>query len=559
MDLRILSPEQLPSFADVGGMDEVKQQLKDTVGLLASHGDLAERYRLEWNGVLLYGPPGVGKTFIAKAAAGEFGLNFADVRVTDLVSQYMGESPKLVSAAFRKAVGARPCVLFFDEFDSVAQRRENAGLDIESRRIVNQLLRELESVRDTPDLIVMASTNHKGTLDEAVLRPGRFDRHIAIGMPDAEARRRVFEAQLARRPVREDIEMDELVTRTDGLSCADITAVVNGAALTALNRSVSTGHVDAGDEEPIGQALLVGALEELRAKVRPTVAFTTWDDLVLDPKTLAKLKDLQDQIERSEELRLRGIEPPRGVLLYGPPGTGKTTIARVLASVTDASFFTVDASETVSMWLGETEKEISRLFEEARKHRPSIVFIDEIDSLVPARSGAGTWADDFTSQFLREIDGVASTAGVFVIGATNIPSALDPALLRGGRLSRQLLIPLPDDDCRRRLFEVHASGMPLAEDVDFASLAGRTDKFSGADIREICQAAGMLSFQRGGGSVAAEDFDRALRSYRSDRRTFSVPEWVSDWADAPEGRKGPLGFTPPVSSESTDASRQKED
>lgn len=545
VDLKVTPPEKLPDFLDVGGMDDVKQQLRETVGLLISHGDLVKRYRIDWNGVLLYGPPGVGKTFLAKAAAGEFGLNFIDVRVSDIISRFAGESTKQVAEVFAKAAKKRPCILFFDEFDSIAQRRDDTAWDTESTRVVNQLLRELESVREIPDLIVMAATNNKSTLDEAAIRPGRFDRHIAIPLPDEAARRRIFEAQLRDRPVVGDIDLDELVTRTDGMSAADIATVVNGAALEALRQSIAGDTVGQGAEMPISPEGLVGALDDLRSKVRPTVTFTSWDDLVLADSTRKKLQDLQRQIENSEELAVRGVEVSRGILLFGPPGTGKTTVARVLASQANASFFSVDASEVVSMWLGETQKRISRLFDEARRHRPAIVFIDEIDSLMPARGNANSISDDITSQFLREIDGVASSPGVFVIGATNIPDALDPALLRGGRLSRQILIPAPDTEGREKLFAVHARRMDLASDVDFAALAADTEGLTGADIKEICNAAGLLAFERGNVQVAMIDYIRARTAYSADRRAFTVPEWMSkSWEDTGGKAKAPLGFAP---------------
>jgi transitional endoplasmic reticulum ATPase len=545
LDLKVIPPEALPSFADVGGMDEVKRQLSETVGVLVSHGDLVKRYKIDWNGVLLYGPPGVGKTFMAKAAAGEFGLSFVDVRVSDVISSFVGQSSKLVAEVFAKAAMCRPCILFFDEFDSIGQRRRDTPGDNESVRVVNQLLRELESVREIPDLIVMAATNHKSTLDEAVIRPGRFDRHIAIPMPDEAARLRVFEAQLSGRPVADGIDLGDLVTRTDGMSAADITTIVNGAALEVMRRSIAKGTVEPGVEEPIARDALINALEALRAKVRPTITFTSWDDLVLAEGTRTKLQALQTQIENSEELATRGVEVPRGILLYGPPGTGKTTVARVLASQANASFFSVDASEITSMWLGETEKRIHQLFEDARRHRPSIVFIDEIDSLVASRERGSSISDDITSQFLREIDGVMGSSGVFVIGATNVPDALDPALLRGGRLSRQMLIPAPDRAGREALFAVHSKRMTLADDVDFGALAADTDGYTGADVKEICHAAGLLAFERDAAQVAMADFVAARAAYSRERRAFKVPEWMGASWDAPAKKSIPLGFVQP--------------
>lgn len=553
--LTVTAPEDLPCFSNVGGMDDLKDQLRESVGLLVAHGDLAREYRIDWNGVLLYGPPGVGKTFIAKATAGEFGLNFIDIRVSDVIGSTFGSSPKLISQVFQAAAKHRPCILFFDEFDSIAQRREQALFDTENIRVVNQLLRELEAVRSVPDLIVMAATNHKDTLDEAITRPGRFDRHIAIGLPDEGARRQIFKAQLSGRPLASDIDIEELVCRTDGLSGADITALVNTAALDALKKSVQrrsgaaipTVESDPPTEpartsEPLSHALILDALEMIRAKTRPSMQPASWDDLVLDEATRDKLLEVQRCVEDFEELKLRGIEIPRGILLYGPPGTGKTTIARVLASQAKASFFAVKADEIVSMWLGETEKQIARLFSEARKHRPSIIFIDEIDTLVAKRVG-GTWSAERTNQFLTEIDGVMSTPGVFVIGATNFSESLDPALLRGGRLSRQILIPLPDADCRVRLFRVHSRNMPLAADVDLAELGRLTDTLSGADIRDICQAAGLRVVKRAGTEVTMSDLVGALDAYRNDRTKSTQRDSDMDGVAA---RKIPIGFAPPT-------------
>lgn len=557
VDLHVTPAEQLPSFADVGGMETVKAQLRETVGTIISHGDLVRRYGIDWNGVLLYGPPGVGKTFMAKATAGEYGLNFIDVRVSDMISRFAGESTKMVAEVFRQAGAHRPCVLFFDEFDSVAQRREDAAWDTESTRVVNQLLRELEGAREVPDLVVMAATNHKDTLDEAVIRPGRFDRHIAIDLPDAEARATIFAARLKDKPVVENLDLTEIVALTDGMSAADISTIVNGAALEALRQFVRSGAEQGEPQSPITNDLLLASLRELRAKVRPTVAVTSWDELVLDPETKTKLMEFQEQIERADELVLRGIEPPRGLLLYGPPGTGKTTIAKVLATQTEASFFAADASELVSMWLGESQKHVARLFDAARRSRPAIVFIDEIDSLVPRRGGGdgGSWMDDVTSQFLREIDGIQSAAGVFVVGATNEPDALDPALLRGGRLSRQIRIPLPAEQERAQLFRVHSSRMRLEPDIDFGELARKTSGLSGADIEEICDAAALRAMRREAQLVSAEDFETARAAYSADRRK-PASRWA---AGSDDTTNGSFGFSAPARRGDSAGSAKPED
>jgi transitional endoplasmic reticulum ATPase len=519
-------PDQLPTFAEVGGMSKLKDLLSDTFGLLLAYSDQAERYRITFNGILLHGPPGVGKTFVAKATAGEFGLNFVRVVTGDLISKWLGESAKNVSGAFRFAAARVPCVLFFDEFDSVALRRDDEP-DNESRRVVNQLLSSLEEFRDVHELIVIAATNRLERLDPAAIRPGRFDRHVRVDLPDQEARRAVIAAQLRGRPVADDLDLNEVVDRTGGLTPAALSAIVEEAALTAFRESTTTNQV-----VPITTGRLLGALLARGGADRPTQSGHGWDDLILDDETKAELRQLQRLVEDPELVRKFGVEPPSGLLLAGPPGTGKTTIARVFAAEVRSSFYSVSAADLTSKWVGESEQRVQSLFARARDNAPSIIFLDELDAIARKRLANPDIGDRQLTQLLTEIDGLNSSPGVFVIGATNRPDMLDAAITRGGRLSRTIVVPLPDLDARRAILELHARRMPLAA-VDLEAVARVTEGFSGGDLKAVCQQAAINALMRadsgakageprGDAQVRLEDFAEAVAAIHASRNALTV-------------------------------------
>lgn len=495
------------NFADVGGMEVLKQEIRDSVGLMLEHPDEAERYGIDWNGILLHGPPGVGKTFIARAIAGEYGMKLIHVSTGDLVGGAQGQSARNIAKAFETAEGNQPCLLFFDEFDSVAQRRGDTP-DQESRRTVNQLLTSLEAHRDQRALLVMAATNAIEHLDPAVIRPGRFDRHIRIDLPDAPARRAIFEVELADRPAARDIDLDVLVRRSEGMTPAAIAKVVDVAALEVFREATRTG-----EKLELRTDNLVNALENLGGQDRPTVEHWTWDSMILAPEIKAQLQQLQAIIEDPESARRYGIDPPTGLLLAGPPGTGKTTVAKVLAAQARCSFYPVSGADVMSKWLGESEGNVRRLFERARENRPSIIFIDEIDAIA-GRRGSVEVHDSHVNQLLAEIDGVSGQRGVFVIGATNRPDQIDPAMLRGGRLSRTIVLGLPDAAGRLALLELQSRRMPTV-DVNLRKLADETEGMSPADLKALCQEAGLAAMGRGGQSaVTHADFDEALSRLR---------------------------------------------
>jgi transitional endoplasmic reticulum ATPase len=505
-------PDELDDFEDVGGMDSLKQEVRDTVGLVLEHPDDAERFGIEWNGILLHGPPGVGKTFFARAIAGEYELNLMHVSTGDLIGGIQGQSAQNIDKAFQTAAQNLPCLLFFDEFDSIAQRRDNSP-DQESRRTVNQLLTSLEAHRDERRLLVMAATNDVSHLDPAVIRPGRFDRQIRIDLPDAKAREAIFRAELDDRPTAGDVELTELVRRTEGLTPAAISKIVDTAALEVFREAT-----ESGENLQLDTAHLLSAVERHGGQDRPLVEHWTWDSLILDPAIKAQLRQLQAVIEDPEAAVRFGVEPPTGLLLAGPPGTGKTSVAKVLAAQAKCSFYPISGADVISKWVGESERNIRQLFERARANRPSIVFIDEIDAIAAARGQVETH-DSHVNQLLSEIDGVSGQRGVFVVGATNRPDQLDPALLRGGRLSRTIVLGLPNEESRHALLCLMTARMPTVG-VDLEQLARDSDGLSPADLKGLCQEAALAAMARTSAAegrepaVTHEDFEEALRRLR---------------------------------------------
>jgi transitional endoplasmic reticulum ATPase len=512
-------PDQLQTFADVGGMEQLKEEVRQTVGLLLEHPDDAERYGIDWNGILLHGPPGVGKTFFARAIAGEYGLSLMHVSTGDLIGGIVGQSAQNIDKAFETALQNLPCLLFFDEFDSIAQRRD-ASPDQESRRTVNQLLTSLEAHREEPELLVMAATNSIEHLDPAVIRPGRFDRHIRIDLPDAEARRAIFAAELDDRPTAPSVDLDALVARSEGMTPAAISQIVDSAALEAFRNATVTGN-----EVLVDSGRVLAAIERYGGQDRPTVEHWSWDSLVLDSAIKAQLQQLQRVIEDPESVKRFGVDPPSGLLLAGPPGTGKTTVAKVLAAQARASFYAISGADVISKWVGESERNIRQLFERARQNRPSIVFIDEIDAIAASR-GEFQVHDSHVNQLLAEIDGIAGQRGVFVIGATNRPDQLDPALLRGGRLSRTIVLGLPDEAARLAMLRLHTARMPTVR-VSLEQLARATDGLSPADLKALAQEAALAALTRSSPddptpAVEQEDFDHALERQRASTAARAV-------------------------------------
>ncbi len=535
-NLEVIKPIDLPKFSDIGGMESVKEEIRNTVGLIARYGDRASAMGIHFNGILLSGPPGVGKTFLARAIAGEYGYNFISVKASDVTSSLFGGSTQMIDSLFKKAADSMPCLIFFDDFDSVAQQRgEGGGVSTEDTRMVTELLASIEGVRTLKGrVIVMAATNDRDSLDEAIIRPGRFDKHIMIPLPDLEARRLIIERILKDKPLGKDIDPTALARIGEGMSAAEISTAIEKAAFAVLNAAIkATPDTDAASIT-ISQEQLATAFRNLYEREKQTVRKMSWSDLVVSDETLKTLKRLVKLIEDPSTTDSIGIEAPRGVLLYGPPGTGKTTIARVIANEAKASFTSISAADIYSKWLGESEQKVKKLFADARKHKPSIVFIDEIDAMMRTRSGSsdsgGQYTDKITNQILQEIDGIKDSSGLFIIGATNARQLIDPALLRGGRLSEQIEIPLPGLIERVRLFEMFTQKARLDPSIDKQAVMSWAMGMSGADIKAFIQKAILDAYDRGGkdGAISQTDLSDALERVKLGEKRNSAHFSVQD-------------------------------
>jgi transitional endoplasmic reticulum ATPase len=507
-DLVVIAADHLPKFADVGGLEQVKAEMRDTLGLVLRDPARAHEYRVTWNGVLLHGPPGTGKSFFARALAGEFACNLLEIDVADLVTRTVGDGPRRVHHAFEIAAAHLPCVLLLDELDAIATDRGDQP-DGSGRDLLAQLLQSVEQWRAEPRLVVVATTNDLDALDPAIIRAGRFDRHVRLDPPDENGRLAVLEAALHDRPVRADLDLETIARRTAGQTPAALVQAVELAALRAMREASGTGKV-----VQIAAAHLLDAIEQRGGKDRPNPSRWSWSQLVLDRRVLAELHQIQELVEDPQRCEALGVDAPTGMLLAGPPGTGKTTIAKVLAAEAKCSFYPVTAADLTSRWVGESEKAVARLFRRARSNAPSIVFIDEIDAIGGTRGKLGAY-DRQLDQLLLEIDGMATSPGVFVVGATNRPRAVDPALCRGGRLSRTITLPLPDVEQRLRLLQALSKPMPL-HDVDLEGLAIETEGYSGADLKALLQQSALESMVRTEGKpqavpgITAADVKRAL-------------------------------------------------
>jgi transitional endoplasmic reticulum ATPase len=510
--LRVERPETLPTFDDIGGMDELKQDLMQAMRV-GRDPKARKLYRVSTGGLLLSGDPGVGKTFFARAVAGEFGFSFIKVSAEDLLTALWGEAPRNIGRAFALAAQNVPCVLFFDEVDSIAQSRDDLA-DSQSRTMVNALLSAMDRYREVHNLVVIAATNSSDNLDPAFRRRGRFDRHFRVGYPDAAARSAMLRAMLSGRPGGEDVDVSRITDASSGLSQGVISAAVEDACRLAAHEYATSGM-----EVPITTQAILDALWQPSGSPAESL---TWDDLVLDAETKDRLREIATVFEDMEAARSAGIEPPTGLLLIGPLGTGKTTIAKVLAGQTRTSFFSLGPADVNSKWVGESEKKIKRTFQEARERQPSIIFLDEIDQMVPDRAFVGpSWSSAVTTQIGIEMDGIASNGRIFLVGATNFPDRVDPMIV--SRLGETITVPLPDETGRRSLLDLLTSRAKRAG-VDLDKIAASTEGFSGRDLKILVTQAWLASrlrhrSQDGAEELQTSDFLDAIERVRAKSRS----------------------------------------
>ena len=521
------------NYDDVGGMGDTIQQLREMVELPLRYPELFIRLGVDPpRGVLLHGPPGTGKTRLAQAVANESDASFFIINGPEIMGSGYGESEKRLREAFEEAGKNPPAIIFIDEIDSIAPKRDRVPGEAE-KRLVAQLLTLMDGLEARANLVLIAATNRPEAIDEALRRPGRFDREIVIGVPDENGRREILGIHTRGMPLGEHVDLEELARTTHGFVGADIAALAREAAIEAVRRIMP--RIDL-DERTVPQEVLddlyvsredfLAALKRTQPsamrEVMVQVPNVRWEDIGGIGKAIETLKEgIELPLRHPDAFRRLGIRPAKGFLLYGPPGTGKTLLAKAVAREAEANFISMKSSDLLSKWYGESEQQIARLFKRARSVAPCILFIDEIDSLVPAR-GSGQGEPGVTGRvvntILAEMDGLEELQSVVVIGATNRPALVDPALLRPGRFDELVYVGTPDQEGRERILAIHARAMPLAGDVALADVAAKTERFTGADLEDVVRRAGLNALHRAGGEVkevTKADFDEALDESRA--------------------------------------------
>ena len=524
------------SYEDVGGMRPVIQKVREMIELPLRHPELFERLGVEApKGVLLYGPPGTGKTLLARAVASETNANFYSIGGPEIMSKYYGESEERLRDVFKQAQENAPSIVFIDELDSIAPKREEVTGEVE-KRVVSQLLSLMDGLQSRGKVVVIGATNRVNALDPALRRPGRFDREIEIGVPDKEGRLEIMQIHTRGMPLAEDVDLKRLAEITHGFVGADLEALAKEAAIRALRRILPEVNMEA-ESVPVAilnkikvmNADFLDALKEVEPsamrEVLVEVPDLKWDDI-------GGLEDVKEELREAIEWPLKYQElftqmdakPPKGLLLYGPPGTGKTLLARAVANESEANFISIKGPELLSKWVGESEKAVREVFRRARQAAPCVVFLDEVDSIAPVRgSGIGDSqvTERIVSQFLTELDGLVELRNVVIIAATNRPDIVDPALLRPGRFDRLLYVPPPGLEARKQIFKIHTRKTPMMPEVNLDDLAKMTDGYTGADIASVANTAVMLALKEHiMKSKNPEEAQKTAKSVKVSRRHF---------------------------------------
>jgi len=519
------------TYEDIGGLHEEIQRIREMVELPLRHPELFQRLGIEPpRGVFLYGPPGCGKTLLAKAVANESDANFYVISGPEIMSKFYGESEARLREIFQKAQETAPSIVFIDEMDAIAPKREEVTGEVE-RRVVAQLLSLMDGMGTRGNIIVIGATNRPNAIDPALRRPGRFDREIEIGVPDKHGRYEIHQIHTRNMPLAEDVDLKRLSDITHGYTGADISSLSREAAMKALRRYMPEINLEEERVPPeILDKMVVKEDDFLSAyrEITPTAMREVYVEVPsVHWKDVGGLEELKNELIESVEWPLKkpevfkkmGIMPPRGILLFGPPGCGKTLLARAVATEGEANFISVKGPEIFSKWVGESEKAIREIFRKGRTAAPAIIFFDELDSIVPRRglgySDSGA-SERVISQLLTELDGIESLQNVVVIAATNRPDILDPAVLRPGRFDRLIYIPAPDPKALKEIFKIHTRNMPLSKDVDLDVVVRMAAGYSGADVEAICREAAMNALREDANAneVTLRDFKVAMEKVK---------------------------------------------
>lgn len=498
-------------YDDIGGCRKQMAQIRELVELPLRHPQLFKSIGIKPpRGILMYGPPGTGKTLIARAVANETGAFFFLINGPEIMSKMAGESESNLRKAFEEAEANAPAIIFIDEIDAIAPKREKTNGEVE-RRVVSQLLTLMDGMKARSNVVVIAATNRPNSIDPALRRFGRFDREVDIGIPDPTGRLEILRIHTKNMKLDDDVDLEQIAAETHGFVGADMASLCSEAAMQQIREKMDL--IDLEEDTIDAEVLdsLAVTMENFRyslgvsnpSALRETVVevpTVKWDDIGgLDNVKLELQETVQYPVEHPEKFLKFGMNPSKGVLFYGPPGTGKTMLAKAIANECQANFISIKGPELLTMWFGESEANVRDVFDKARAAAPCVMFFDELDSIAKARGGsmgdAGGAGDRVLNQILTEMDGMNAKKNVFVIGATNRPDQIDPALLRPGRLDQLIYIPLPDDASRLSILKAQLRKSPVAADVDLALIAKHTNGFSGADLSEICQRAAKLAIR----------------------------------------------------------------